>query len=52
MRDFPRSERCASIMRSGVLLHPQVSAGILERLKKMGGAPGLLKVDELIMLKT
>ena len=52
MRDFARSERFASIMRSGVFLLPLVSAGVLEPLKKMGGAPGLKKVNELIMLKT
>ena len=52
MRDFARSERFASIMRSGVFLLPPVSARVLEPLKKMGGAPGLKKVNELIMLKT
>ena len=49
---LPRSERFASIMRSGVFLLPPVSAGVLEPLKKMGGAPGLKKVNELILLKT
>ena len=43
MRDFARSERFASIMRSGVFLLPPLSAGVLEPLKKMGGAPGLKK---------
>ena len=52
MRDFARSERFASIMRSGVFPLPPLSAGVLEPLKKMGGAPGLKKVNELIMLKT
>ena len=52
MRDFAKSERFASIMRSGVFPLPPVSAGVLEPLKKMGGAPGLKKVNELIMLKT
>ena len=32
---LPRSERFASIMRSGVLLRPPVSAGVLEPLKKI-----------------
>ena len=45
-----RSERFASIMRSGVLLPPPVSTGILEPLKTMGRAPGLQKVSELVML--
>ena len=45
---LPRSERFASIMRSGVLLRPPVSAGVLEPLKKMGGTPGLKKVNELV----
>ena len=35
-------------MRSGVLLHPPVSTGVLEPLKKMGGAPGLKNVNELV----
>ena len=52
MRDFAGSERFASIMRSGVFLLPPVSAGVLEPLKKMGRAPGLKKVNKLIMLKT
>ena len=52
MRDFARSERFASIMPSGVFPLPAVSAGVLEPLKNMGGAPGLKKVNELIMLKT
>ena len=47
---LPGSERFASIMRSGVLLRPPVSAGVLEPLKTMGGAPGLQKVSELVML--
>ena len=47
---LPRSERFASVMRSGVLLRPPVSAGVLEPLKTMGGAPGLQKVNELAML--
>ena len=38
-------------MRSGVLLRPPVSAGVLEPLKKMGGTPGLKKVNELVCLK-
>ena len=36
---LPRSERFASIMRSGVLLRPPVSAGVLEPLKKNGRNP-------------
>ena len=48
---LPRSERFASIMRSGVLLRPPVSAGVLEPLKKMGGTPGLKKVNELVCSK-
>ena len=52
MRDFARSERFASIMRSGVFPLPPVSARVLEPLKKMGGAPRLKKVKELIMHKT
>ena len=52
MHDFPRANGFASIMRSGVLLRPPVGAGVLEPLKKMGGAPGLKKVNELVMLKT
>ena len=51
MRDFPGANGFASIMRSGVLRRPSVSAGVLEPLKKMGGAPGLKKVHELVMLK-
>ena len=47
---LPGSERFASIMRSGVLLRPPVSAGVLEPLKTMGGAPGLQKVSKLVML--
>ena len=50
MRDFARSEQFASIMRSGILLRSPVSAGVLEPLKTMGGAPGLQKVSELVML--
>ena len=38
-------------MRSGVLLRPPVSAGVLEPLKKMGGTPGLKKVNELVCSK-
>ena len=52
---LPRSERFASIMRSGVLLRPPVSAGVLEPLNKMGGAPGLKKLRQgqrTRMLKT
>ena len=52
MRDFPGANGSPPIMRSGVLLRPPVSAAVLERLKKMGGAPGLKKVNELVMLKT
>ena len=52
MRDFPRSERFASIMRSDVLLRPLISAGVLNPLKKMGGTPGLKKVHRTRMLKT
>ena len=48
---LPRSERFASIIRTGVFLRPPVSAGVLEPLKKMGGAPGLKKVNELVCLK-
>ena len=48
---LPRSERFASIMRSGVLLRPPVSAGVLEPLKKMGRTPGLKKVKELVCSK-
>ena len=48
---LPRSERFASVMRSGVLLRPPVSAGVLEPLKKMGGTPGLKKVNELVCSK-
>ena len=48
---LPRSERFVSIMRSGVLLRPPVSAGVLEPLKKMGGTPGLKKVNELVCSK-
>ena len=45
---LPRSERFASIMRSGVFF---VSAGILQPFKKMGRAPGLKKVNELVCSK-
>ena len=48
---LPRSERFASIMRSGVLLRPPVSASVLEPLKKMGGTPGFKKVNELVCSK-
>ena len=48
---LPRSERFASIVRSGVLLRPPVSAGVLEPLKRMGGTPGLKKVKELVCSK-
>ena len=47
---LPRSERFASIMRSGILLRSPVSAGVLGPLKTMGGAPGLQKVSELVIL--
>ena len=48
---LPTSERFASIMRSGVILRPPVSAGVLEPLEKMGGTPGLKKVKELVCSK-
>ena len=38
---LPRSKQFTSIMRSGILLPPPVSASVLEPLKKMGRAPGL-----------
>ena len=52
MRDFPGANSFASIMHSGVLLRPPISADILEPLKKMGRVPGLKKVNELVILKT
>ena len=48
---LPRRERFVSIMRSGILLRPPVSAGVLEPFKKMGGTLGLKKVNELVCSK-
>ena len=48
---LPTNERFASIMRSGVLLRPPVSAGVLEPLNKLGGTPRLKKVNELVCSK-